>query len=77
MSKHHLLSQRENYILGYSIVSGNISSSVALHQNHAIISIYRNASISFILNLKMPKIKWGGAEDPTINNLYKIDNRKL
>ena len=25
----------------------------------------------------MPKIKFDGAEDPTINNFYKIDNRKF
>ena len=24
----------------------------------------------------MPKIKWDGPEEPTINNFYKIDNRK-
>ena len=25
----------------------------------------------------MPKIKWDGAEEPTINNFYKMDNRKF
>ena len=28
----------------------------------------------FIANLKMSKIKWDGAEGPTINNFYNIDN---
>ena len=23
----------------------------------------------------MPKTKWGGADEPTINNFYKIDNK--
>ena len=31
----------------------------------------------FILNLNMPKTKWDGDEEPTINNFYTIDNRKL
>ena len=48
------------------IVSSNKPSSVALHQNHAI-----------ILKLKMPKIKWDGVEEPAINNFYKIDNRQF
>ena len=25
----------------------------------------------------MPKIKWDGAEEPTINHFYQIDNRKV
>ena len=33
-----------------------------------------NKCQSFILNLKMPKIKWDGAEYHTMNNFYKIDN---
>ena len=39
--KHHLISQRENTIMGYTIVSGNRPSSVALHvhHNHAIVFI--------------------------------------
>ena len=55
ISKHNFLSQRENYIMGYPIVSGNKPSSVALHQ-HSI--IYPNAWIKcqkFIRNLNMPK----------------------
>ena len=30
----------------------------------------------FVLNLIMPKTKWEGAEDPTINNSFKIESRK-
>ena len=30
-----------------------------------------------IRNLNMPKTKWDGAEDPTINNFYTIDNIKF
>ena len=67
--------------MGYTIVSGNKPSSIALHQNNAILvfieMILINKCQSFILNLKMPKIKWDGAEDPTIMNFYKIDNRKF
>ena len=29
-----------------------------------------------IRNLNKPKTKWDGAEEPTINNLYTIDDRK-
>ena len=36
-----------------------------------------NKCQSFILILKMPKTKWGGAKEPTINNFYKINNRKF
>ena len=32
---------------------------------------------SFILNLKMQKIKWEGAEEPTVNTFYQIDIQKL
>ena len=39
ISKHRLISQRENQIMDYTIVSDNKLSSVALHQNHAIIFI--------------------------------------
>ena len=41
-------------------------------------SIYRNYLIKcriFILNLNVPKTKWDGAEEPTINHFYKTDNR--
>ena len=48
--------------MGYTIVSGNKTSSVALHQS---------------LNVKMPKIKWDDAEKPTINHFYKIDDKKF
>ena len=54
--------------MGYTIISDNKPSSIALHQNHAI-SIYQNAVIKCqlnVLNFNMPKTKWGGAEDPTI-----------
>ena len=47
--------------MDYTIVSGNKPSSVALHQNHAIKSIYRNALIKwqiYVQNLNMPKTKW-------------------
>ena len=37
--KIHLISQRENYIMGYTIVSGNKPSSVVLHQNYLIVFI--------------------------------------
>ena len=66
--------------MGYTIVSGNKPSSVALHQNHAIILIEmfnKCQSFIIILNLKMPKIKWDGAEELTINHFYKIDNSKF
>ena len=69
ISKHHLISQRENEIMGYTIVSGNKPSSVALHQNHANI-IYRNALIKykiFVLNHNVSKTKWDG-----VNHLFKI-----
>ena len=31
----------------------------------------------FALNLNIPRTKWEGTEDPTINNFYKIENRKF
>ena len=66
--------------MGYTIVSGNKPSSVPLHQIHAILFIemkcFNKCQIS-IWNLKMPKIKWDGAEEATINNFYKIDYRKF
>ena len=39
ISKHHLICQRENKIMGYTIVSDNKQSSVSLHQNHAKVFI--------------------------------------
>ena len=57
--------------MGYTIVSGNTPSVVALHKNHAIVFI-ENVGIQrqiSILNLNMPKSKWGDAEEPTINNI--------
>ena len=30
-----------------------------------------------IRNLNMPKTKWEGADDPTFNNFYTIDNRQF
>ena len=60
--------------MGYTIVSGNKPSSVALHQNHAkvFIEILLIKYLIFVLNLNMPKTKWEGAEDPTINHFFKI-----
>ena len=58
--------------MGYTIVSGDKPSSVAIHKNYAI--IYRNALIKcviFVLNLNMPKTKWDVAEESTINNFFK------
>ena len=65
--------------MGYTIVSGNKPSPVAQYQQSCNI-IQRNALIKCqicIINLNLPKPKWGGAEDPTIKNFYKIDNRKF
>ena len=55
--------------MGYTIVSGNKPSSLALHRNHAIVfnEMLLNKCQSFILNHKMPNIKWDGTEDPTIH----------
>ena len=39
ISKYHLISQRENCIMSNRIVLGNKPSSVAQHQNHAIVFI--------------------------------------
>ena len=63
--------------MGYTIVSGNEPSPEALHQNHATLFYYQNTltNASFILNLQIPKIKWDVADESTINNFYKIDNR--
>ena len=57
--------------MGYTIGSGYKSSSVVLHQNHAILFVERQI---FILNLKMPKYKWDDVKEPTINIFYNIDN---
>ena len=65
--------------MGYTIVSGNKPSSVALHQNHAIVFIEMlliKCQI-FFLNLNMPKTKWDGAEEPTLNNFLKIGSRRF
>ena len=29
----------------------------------------------FVLNFNMPNTKWEGAEDPTLNNCFKIESR--
>ena len=66
--------------MGQTIGSGNKPSSVALHQNHAIVFIYRNAWIKYqilILYLNMPKTKWEGVEEPTINTFYKTDKHNI
>ena len=63
--------------MSYTIVSGNKPSSVVLHQNHVVSSIFRKAWIKcqiLIRNLNMPKTKWDGAKEPTINNFYTIYN---
>ena len=52
----------------YLIVWGNKPSPVPLYQNNTIV---------FIQNIKMPKINLDGAEEPTINYFFKIDNRKF
>ena len=39
ISKHHLISQRENEIVGYTTILGSKPSSVALHQKYAILVI--------------------------------------
>ena len=59
-----------------TIVSGNNPS---LNQHHTIVFIEMLTHIcqSFILNLKTPKINLDGVGEPTINNFYKIDNRKF
>ena len=73
------MSQREKYIMGYTIVSGNKPSPVTLHQK-ACNNIDRNALIKcqiFVLNINIPKTKWDGAEEPTINKFFKINSRKI
>ena len=44
-----LISQRENYITSYTIVSGNKPSSVALHQNHTIVFKYNLLAIAITI----------------------------
>ena len=65
ISKHHLISQRENYIMSYTIVSGNKPSSVKPYTKtmQYYLSKCVNKCQRFILNLKMTKIKWSGAEE--------------
>ena len=76
ISKHNLISQRENEIMGYTIVSGNKPSPVALHQNHAIIVVFIEMLLIkcqiFVLNLNMPKTKRDVDEEPTINNSVEL-----
>ena len=62
--------------MGYTIVSGNNPSSVALHQNLAIVSLIECSNKMQKGNSKYQyaKIKLDGDVEPTINNLYKIDN---
>ena len=65
--------------MGYTILSGNKPSSVAIHQNHSKVFIEMLLLIKcqiFVLNLNMPK-KWEGAEYPTINDFFKIESRKF
>ena len=65
--------------MGYMIVSDNKPSSLALHKNNAIvlIKILKQMPNLYVLNFIKPKIKWDGAEETTINNFYKVDNRKF
>ena len=67
ISKHHLISQKED----------NKPPSKALHQNRAIVFIEMllyNANYLFKFSV-CPK--WDGAEEPTINNFSTIDDRKF
>ena len=60
------------------VVSGNKPSPVALYQNHAIIVFTENNLIKCqisTLNLNVPRFKWGGVEEPTINNSFKTADR--
>ena len=56
--------------MAYTIVSGNKSSSVALHQNHAILFIEMHLIKCkiFVLNLNMPTTNRNGAEDPALTS---------
>ena len=62
--------------MGQTIVQSNTPSPVALRQNVAIVlsNCLKKKNPNIILNLNMPKNKWGGAE---INNFYEIGNRKF
>ena len=74
-----LLDQHINHNTNFMIVMGNIPSSVALHENHAkvFINMLNIKCQILVLNLNMPKNKWEGAEDPTINNFLKNEIRKF
>ena len=64
--------------MGYTLVSGNKPSSVALHHNHVILFIEMLKQMpTFYYKYQIPKIKWDGAEEHTINNFYTIDKRKF
>ena len=65
--------------MGYTIVSGKNHLSVGLHQNYTMlfIEMTEQKCQSFILNLKMLKFKYDGAEESTNNNFYKIDNKNF
>ena len=68
--------------MGYTIDSGNRPSLVTLHQNHAIVYINRKClnqmqNSKSTLNLNMSKSTWGGADEPTVINLYKIDSKQF
>ena len=66
--------------MGYTIVSSNTPSSVALNKDQAIIIFIEMLLIKcqiLIPNLNMPKTKWGGAEEPIINHFFTIDRRKF
>ena len=39
-----------------------------------LLHIYRTQQL---YHLNIPKTKWDGAEEPTINNFFKIDRTKL
>ena len=62
------------------IISGNIPSSVVLHQNYGQLCniIHRDTWIKLQTsnpNINFPKTKWDSAGDTTINNFYEIDYR--
>ena len=61
--------------MGFTIVSGNKPSSVALHKKSCNYSIYRNGWIKcriFVLNLNVSKTKWDDAEKPIINHCWSL-----
>ena len=54
ISKHYLISQRENLIMGKTIISDNKPSSVDLHHNHATVFIEMLIKWQiYIINLNM------------------------